>query len=213
MRKEISSILAVLTILAVAGVAWAEEPKADPAKKASVEERQKQRKKAVGAAVLAKDFDKALALLDEMTGDKEISDNDRFEAGCAQFLILATGKKDGAKACPLAKKLSEQKKNDASVLNELAWIILDTAGLKNRDLDVAMTIAQQAAEASKHEDPAILDTLARAHFEKGELNKAIEFQTKAVEKSASSDKVPDDIKAQIRETLEKYQNKKADKML
>jgi tetratricopeptide (TPR) repeat protein len=212
MRKEIASILAVLTVLALAGVVRAEEPKAKPAKKTSVEERQRQRKEAVGAAISNKDFDKALKILDEMVHDKEAAEKDRFEANCAQFIIWAEKKKDGAKACAAAKRLSEAKKDDAKLLNELAWTILDTADLKNRDLDVAMAIAKRAAEASKYGDAAILDTLARAHFEKGDLDKAIEFQTKAVEKSEKNGELPDEIKTQIRETLEKYQNKKAEKM-
>jgi tetratricopeptide (TPR) repeat protein len=212
MRKEIASVLIALAVLASTDFGHAEEPKAAPAKKASVAERQEQRKEAFKAAVSSKDFDKALAILEEMLGDKEVSDGDRFEANCGQFIIWATEKKDGAKACPLAKKLSELKKDDPRLLNELAWTILDTPDLKNRDLDVAMTIAKQAAEVSKYDDAAILDTLARAHFEKGDLAKAIEFQTKAVEKSEKNQTIPDHVKAQIRETLEKYQDKKAEKI-
>jgi tetratricopeptide (TPR) repeat protein len=212
MRKEIASVLIALAVLASLDLGRAEEPKATPAKKTTAAERQEQRKKAFEAAVSSKDFDKALAILEEVLGDKEVSDKDRFEADCGRFIIWATEKKDGAKACPLAKKLSEQKKDDAALLNELAWTILDTPDLKNRDLDVAMAIAQRAAEVSKYDDPAILDTLARAHFEKGNLTKAIEFQTKAVEKSEKNPKIRDDIKAQIKETLEKYQDKKAEKI-
>jgi pentatricopeptide repeat protein len=212
MRKELASILAVLTVLTLAGVACAEEPKAAPPKKTEVKARQKQRAEAIKAALSSKDFDKALTIFDEMIKDKEVPEDERFEATCAQFLILATEKKDGAKACPLAKKLSEAKKDDAKLLNELAWTILDTPDLKNRDLDLAMTIAKRAAEVSKHNDPAILDTLARAYYEKGDLGKAIEFQTKAVEKSEKNSELPDEVKTQIRETLEKYQNKKAEKI-
>jgi len=212
MRKTIASILMVLAVLASAGLARAEEPKPDPSKKASVEDRQKQRKEAFVAAMSNKDFDKALSILDEMINDKEVSDDDRLKAGCAQFGILVAEKKDGAKASALAKKLSQTKKDDSMLLNELAWTILDTPDLKNRDLDVALAIAKQAAEVSKYVDGPILDTLARAYFEKGNLDKAIEFQTKAVEKCQNNDTISDEIKAQVKETLEKYQNKKAEKI-
>ena len=57
-----------------------------------------------------------------------------------------------------------------------------------------------------------MDTLARAYFEKGDLDKAIEFQTKAVEKCQNNDTISDEIKEQVKETLEKYQNKKAEKI-
>jgi tetratricopeptide (TPR) repeat protein len=212
MRKAIALLSTALVVLASVGLARAADPKAAPAKKTSVEERQKQRDAALRSLDASREADKVLKILDEMIDDKEVSESDRLKARLAQFEIWALVKKDGAKACPLAKTLSEIKKDDAEVLNELAWTILDTPDLKNRDLDLAMTIAKQAAKASKHEDAAILDTLARAYFEKGNLDKAIEFQTKAVEASQKNDKLPPEVKAQIKETLEKYQDKRAEKM-
>jgi len=210
MRKTILFVWAVLAILAYAGLARAEDPQDEPAKKETVEERQQQRKESLEAAMTGKDFDKALSLLDEMINDKEVSDDEKFMAGFTQFMIQAKEKKDGAKACPLAKKLSETKKDEPQILNELSWTILDTADLKDRDLDVALAIALQAAEASKYESSAILDTLARAYFEKDDVDKAVEFQTKAVEKSLNDEEINDEIKAQIKETLEKYKAKKAE---
>ena len=126
-------------------------PRPSEPKQESVEERQQKRKEAFEAAVSGQDFDKVLAALEEMIGDKEVSDEDKLAANFAQFRILTKEKHDGAKACPLAKKLSEAKKDDPEVLNELAWTILDTADLKNRDLDLALTIAKQAAEVSKYD--------------------------------------------------------------
>ena len=76
---------------------------------------------------------------------------------------------------------------------------------------MALALAKQAAELSKEEDGAILDTLARAYFEKGNLDKAIENQAKAVEKSENNQELPDDMKAQVKETLEKYKAKKSEK--
>ena len=58
---------------------------------------------------------------------------------------------------------------------------------------------------SKGEEGAILDTLARVYADKGDIDKAIEFQTKAVAKA------PDDLKDQLTEVLEKYKAKKAEK--
>jgi tetratricopeptide (TPR) repeat protein len=202
--------LTTLAILVLTAWVSAEEPKADASKNAALEARQKQRTETLQTAVANKDFDKVLSVLDEMIADKDISDNDRFGATCAEFIILAAQKKDGTKACPVAKKLSESKQADATVLNMLAWTILDTEGLKNRDLDLAMTIAQKAAEASKFADGQILDTLARAYYEKGNLDKAIEYQAKAVEKCNEDKSISNEVKTQIKETLEKYQNKKAD---
>jgi tetratricopeptide (TPR) repeat protein len=215
MRKAILSVWAVLAILGFASLAWADdEPKADPADKQTVEERQQQRKEALEAAMVDKEFDKAISLLDEMINDKDVADDEKFMAEFTEFVIQAKMKNDGAKACPLAKKLAETKKDDAQILNELAWTILDTPDLKDRDLDVAMDIAKRAAEVSKEESSAILDTLARAYIEKGDVDKAIEYQTKAVEKSANDEELNNEegeaIKTQIKETLEKYKAKKAE---
>jgi tetratricopeptide (TPR) repeat protein len=213
MRKAIVSILTVLAIFAATGATRAEEPKpkAD-APKSGLEARQEERGKALVTAITGKDFDKALSILDEMIADKDVTDNDRLACRYAQFHIWAEMKKDGAKAAELAKALVKAKKDNAELLNELAWTILDTADLKNRDLDLALEIAKQAAEVSKNENGAILDTLARAYFEKGDLDKAIEYQSKAVEKCQNDSSLPDEIKTQVKETLDKYQNKKADKI-
>jgi ATP/maltotriose-dependent transcriptional regulator MalT len=64
---------------------------------------------------------------------------------------------------------------------------------------------------TKGESGEILDTLARAHFEKGDLDKAVEFQTKAAEKIKDDAETTDDIKAQVKATLEKYKAKQEEK--
>jgi hypothetical protein len=218
MRKVMWSMLTVLAVLACGGLAMAQEPagkakgdggKAEQAKKEepknpAAAERQKHREEQLKEAFGGQDFDKATQILDEMIADKDLSDDDHFKAEMTEFVVLAQYKGDGAKACVLAKKIAEQKKDKPEILNLLAWTILDTAGLKHRDLDVALAIATQAADATKNEDPAILDTLARAHFEKGNIDKAVELQTKAVGKAKGNDTLPEDTKAQMKDTLERY---------
>lgn len=209
MRKTYWSILA-LAVLAFVGSARAEDPQPDPAdNQPGVEDRQEQRKADFRTAIEAKDYDKALAVLEEMVADKEVSDEEKFMAEYFRFRLLTAEKRDGAKACPIAKKLSELRKDDADFLNDLAWTILDAPELKDRDLDVALAIAKQAAEVSKHENAAILDTLARAYFEKGDLDKAVEVQTQAVALSEKDDQLPEEVKSQVKETLEKYKAEKA----
>ena len=216
MRKTMWSVLAVLAVLSCTSWTRAEEPKpaqpkAQHPKKENVDDRQQRRKEAYEAARENQDFDKALSILDEMLADKEISDEDRLLATFADFQLLIEKKGDGAKACRLATKLAQMKKDNAEVLNALAWTILDTPKVKNRDLDVALSIAKQAAEVSKYADPSILDTLARAYYEKNDLAKAIEFQTKAVEKAKGNESLPDDVKAQMKDALEKYKAAKSKK--
>ncbi|MHC4970761.1 MAG: TlpA disulfide reductase family protein [Planctomycetota bacterium] len=79
------------------------------------------------------------------------------------------------------------KYRNPSDLNEIAWMIVDPDGkIARRDLDFALMAAEKAVEYTQENDAAILDTLARAWFRKGDVAKALAFQTKAV---AVQDKV------------------------
>jgi len=94
--------------------------------------------------------------------------------------------------------------DDSSALNSIAWTIADTEGLKVRDLDLALRAAERANELEKSENAAILDTLARVHYEKGDIDAALKWQKKAV---ACSDDGPTG--ASIREVLDKYKKEKS----
>lgn len=218
MRKTIWSLLALAAAISCVMNAWAEDPQPDPTDQTpSVEQRQQHRKELFRAAIEKKDYDKAVEILEEMVADKDVIEDEKFMAQFFQFRILAEEKLDGAKACPIAKKLVELRNDDPDLLNYLAWTILDKEGLKNRDFDVALFIAQKAAEITKNKNPAILDTLARAYFEKGDLDKAVETQTLAIEQCTAADQ-PEELKQQLdamkpdlEKALEKYKAAKEKK--
>jgi hypothetical protein len=64
----------------------------------------------------------------------------------------------------------------------VAWSIVDpNAVVTTRNLDLALRAATQANALTAGKDPMILDTLARVHFCKGEIDKAMEIQSEAVE--------------------------------
>ena len=96
-------------------------------------------------------------------------------------------------------KLFKANRDDAMMLNEIAWYVLDDASVRDRDLVFAMAVAKAANEAAGGNDAAILDTLARAYFETGDLDMAIEIQERAVAR-AREGAMGDDIRA----TLERY---------
>jgi Flp pilus assembly protein TadD len=80
-------------------------------------------------------------------------------------------------------------------------MILDDAEIAaagDRDLPLAMRAAQRASEVTQQKDAAIEDTLARAHFETGNIAKAIEIQTRAIE-IASEEQRPE-----LSTTLDRY---------
>jgi len=144
----------------------------------------------------ARDWDKVLAAYDEMAA---LGGSARVAAGVGKFNALLIGKKDADAAFALAAKLGDSDiKDDAEALNTVAWKILDEPRLPKRDFDLALRLAQRAVEVSGGKEAAILDTLARAHWEKKDVANAIKFQVMAVEKS-----VPEEKKG-FEETLAKY---------
>jgi thiol-disulfide isomerase/thioredoxin len=107
----------------------------------------------------------------------------RFQEEIGQkFRMMIVDLKDDKGAYAFARKMREGAAKDlAKPLNEMAWVILDDDQVANRDYDEALALALRADEVSKHDDAAVMDTLARAYFEKGEIEKAIQTQTKAIE--------------------------------
>lgn len=119
-------------------------------------------------------------------------------------LLKANGKWDEAYAI-LGKQVDAAiASKSAPQLNQIAWGIVDPdADVAKRDLVLALRAAQAAVEITQKRDPAILDTLARVHAWKGEMEKAIEFQTLAVE--LAKDKMRED----LQKVLDEYKAKLA----
>jgi thiol-disulfide isomerase/thioredoxin len=96
-------------------------------------------------------------------------------------------------------------KDSAQDLNTIAWTILDDSAVKERDIPLALAMATRAAELTKQEDGAMLDTLARAQWDSGERAKALETQRKAVEKAKGDQRIPPQIVKQLEQTLARYE--------
>lgn len=100
----------------------------------------------------------------------------------AEYTILVAAGKH-AEAGALGRELVAEavEAQDANALNAIAWGIVDPAVEQDhRDVSLALWAAEVAANLTEHEDPAILDTLARAHFWIGGYARAHELQRKAV---------------------------------
>jgi len=87
---------------------------------------------------------------------------------------------------------------EADLLNEMSWFIFTDERVKERDLECGMKLAQLAVKRSRSRNAAILDTLARGHFEQGELEQAIKVQTRAAKRARGQSRTV------IRETLDRY---------
>ncbi len=121
-------------------------------------------------------------------------------------LLLSLGEIDAA--YKLGAQLTDEAiaNYDPIKLNTIAWFIVDPqAKLAKRDLDLAMKAALKADELTNHEDPVILDTLARVYFSKGDVDKAIELQTKVVELVKGPEK------ADVQKSLDEYKQAKEKK--
>ncbi|MHB8898128.1 MAG: redoxin family protein [Thermoguttaceae bacterium] len=153
----------------------------------------KQLSRDLNAPLKAGQWDEALALIDRV----------QQETGPASQLTrmrLAVLQKAGRndEAAKVQAQWAEQSWDDPDVLNEIAWGI---ASRKDKDnLELALKAAQHASELRSQKDGAVLDTLARVHYELGQLDEAIQWQKKAVELSQGD--------RSIQATLERYQVEK-----
>jgi len=90
--------------------------------------------------------------------------------------------------------------NNPVLLNELAWDILTREDVKYRDLKLALRAAKVANERSDAKNPAILDTYARALFDNGHVQEAIETQKKAVGLATDPE-----MKVELEQALKRYE--------
>jgi hypothetical protein len=71
--------------------------------------------------------------------------------------------------------------DNSFALNTIAWTIVDPEAMPERqDLDLALKAAKRAAELTREQEGNILDTLAKVHFDRGELDEAIRYQEQAI---------------------------------
>ncbi len=159
--------------------------------------KQMQRRAAMVAATKSKDWDAIVKMYDEDIAAADGAAKDALRVQKMQFL-LANAKRndDGYK---LGREIVAANIGNAMVLNQVAWFILDTPKLEGRDLDFALGTAKAAVEASKGEDGSILDTLARAYWEKGDKANAVTTQKQAIQKAGEGQA------DELRATLEKYE--------
>lgn len=146
-------------------------------------------------AMRAKDWDEALAKLNE--AEKLLPEDDRDRLDTTRVAVLF-GKEDYHAAYQLVAKVSEANQKDPMIQNQLAWQIAADPSIKNRDLKVAELCAMRAKEASQGKDPSILDTVARVKFMQGHKAEALALQEKAVNLAEG------DLKDQLQKTLDAY---------
>ena len=146
-------------------------------------------------AVQAEDWEGLIAIFEGLI---EI-DPDNTRMRMQKLGILLTRIDDKERTYTYAEEVAKAVWDDAPSLNQIAWQILDDAKVKHRDHDFAMKLAVRATEVSERKDGAILDTLARAHYEQGDLLKAVDIQKEAVAVAEGR------LKEGVQKTLEAYE--------
>ena len=142
------------------------------------------------------DWDGWIAAIDAYTkeyGGSTSLTNMKFES-------LLFGKKDTAAAYALAEEIAADNWGDANALNALSWGIVDETPDELRDIEFALKVATRANQLTKSQDPMILDTLARVYWERGDVYKAIAWQSNAVRHLEEDGPMADSIQA----TLDEY---------
>lgn len=76
---------------------------------------------------------------------------------------------------------------DPDALAEAAQRLATAGGLPLRDMPLALGLAKQAADLTKGQEPGILATLARCHYELGHLTQAALTQALAVKAAGEAD--------------------------
>lgn len=156
------------------------------AAKVKMEQAEKGEKLFIAAqeAAQAGKWDEALARSDELIA--QAPHMEVYIGPLRLAALLGLGRFDVASAYGQAF-LTGVGKDNAQALNALAWMIVDPeAKYAQRDLKLAFAAATRANELTEGKEPGILDTLAKVHFDMGEVEKAIEIQQKAVELAKGS---------------------------
>lgn len=144
-----------------------------------------------------KNWDQALALLDRL---EEASGASAQITAMRMAVLKSAGRTEDA--AQQMTKLVEQEWSNAQLLNAVAWGIAAEGEVGG--LELAEKAALRSSELTDNKNGAILDTVARIYYEKGDLDKAIEWQKKAVENNPERD-------PELDETLKKYEQEKAAK--
>jgi hypothetical protein len=100
-----------------------------------------------------------------------------------KFKSLAGGKGDRQEALACGEKLFAELRDDAKVLNNLAWELLTESSYQNQFNELALKLAERANELAEFGNWTFLDTLALATFKAGRTEEAVQLQKKAIQLS------------------------------
>lgn len=124
------------------------------------------------------------------------SDLREFSELANRYLAAARRPDAADEAGDLARRIEALDLRRPTVLNTFAWTLLTDDEILHRDFPLALRLARKAVDLSGEKDANILDTLARALWDSGQIAEAVSVQQKAVARA------PD--RPAFAVTLEKY---------
>jgi thiol-disulfide isomerase/thioredoxin len=151
-----------------------------------------QRKEALQAAIEKQDWDEAIRLIDATLAEGMPDIQLQF----MKFGLLMQAQRTD-EAYTWLDQITKGHWDDSNLLDHLAWTLTTNLSGAQRRLDVAWQLAERANELTSGRDASVLDTMARIAYERGDLDAAIAWQTKAVE--AAGDDAKD-----MQGTLDRY---------
>lgn len=181
----------------------------EDAKRLAEEERQKEAKlmaasEKLNNAMQSGDTNAATQAIDEIVALEPMAAPQLLPL---KFTILADTAPDEAIA--FAKKVSVDYKDNAQVLNDIAWALVDPdTELLKRDDKLALQMAKRAVELTKQKDAFMMDTLAMAYWRNDMKKEAVAEQEKAVKLAKNPPEggvqVPEEILAEMEARLEMF---------
>lgn len=135
----------------------------------------------IQADMESKDFDSAVEKIDALLDDEDFEPfQSNLQSMKNEILILHIG---GDKAVEALSSFVEENRNNAMVLNQIAWGIYEKHSKEGGVDEAILKGAQAAAEAAAKAAPnngAVLDTLSHLVYANGDVRRALEIQEKAV---------------------------------
>jgi thiol-disulfide isomerase/thioredoxin len=156
---------------------------------------------AFGAALKAKENDKGLAILDEIT----LRNPTLAQQYGATKITVMIRKSDYAGANALAAKLAADPSLDETIVAPIASLLLNAPDSDKIDAPLALKLATKAYENNGKEGWQYEALLARAYAANKQFGKAVALETKVVEEA------PPDAKEGEQKSLQEYTQKAAAK--
>jgi len=131
---------------------------------------------------------------------EQAKSHDRIRKMQLRYIEFVNAPATRARASELGDAIITELGKNAGGLNSFAWLILTDRRVKHRDASLALKAAKPAYDLGGSKDPAVVDTYARALFESGQKEAAIEQQKAAI--SLAKDEGQ---RLEFESTLKKYQ--------